>query len=139
MNITLTQIVKSNPEETKPLVLDPNDISIQHTLKTGTRIVKRHPVRIEYVVKETKEQISDIIEKAYEQEDAQPQYDFNRDLSILIKLSDTKAVQIEYTSEEYDSFYYTDRFLVIVKDNIIIREMAISKIIAVSYNKKEEK
>lgn len=136
--ITLTQIIKSNPEETKPLVVDPNDISIRHTVKNGTCIVKRYPVMREYIVKETKNQISDMIEKAYEQEDAQPQYDFNRDLLILMKLSDTKAVHIEYTSDEYDSFYYTDRFLVIVKDGIIIREMAISKIIAVSYNKKEE-
>lgn len=134
MIITLTQIVKSNPEETKPLVVDPNDISIQHTLKTGTRIVKRRPVRIEYVVKETKEQISDIIEKAYEQEDAQPQYDFNRNLSILIKLLDTKSAQIDYTSDEYDYVYYNDKFLVIVKDNIIIREISISKIIDIKYD-----
>ena len=137
--ITLTQIIKSNPEETKPLVVDPNDISIRHTLKNGTCIVKRRPVRIEYVVKETKEQISDIIEKAYEQEDAQPQYDFNRDLSIAVKITDTKAGELEYESDEYDYVYYTDKFLVIVKDNTIIREISIGKIIDVAYDKKEEK
>ena len=137
--ITLTQIVKNNPEETKPLVLDPIDISIRHTLKNGTCIVKRYPVRREYVVKETKDQISDMIEKAYEQEDAQPQYDFNRDLSIAVKITDTKAGELEYEADEYDYVYYNDSFLVIVKDNIIIREISIGKIIDVAYDKKEEK
>lgn len=137
--ITLTQIVKNNPEETKPLVVDPNDISIQHTLKNGTRIVKKRPVRIEYVVKETKEQISDMIEKMYEQVDAEPQYDFNRDLSIDIKLTDDKVAEIKYKADEYDYTKYNDKFLLIVKDNIIIREVAISRIIDVKYDVKEEK
>lgn len=137
--ITLTQIVKNNPDETKPLVVDPNDISIQHTLKNGTRIVKKRPVRIEYVVKETKEQISDMIEKMYEQVDAEPQYDFNRDLLIDIKLTDDKVAEIKYKADEYDYTKYNDKFLLIVKDNIIIREVAISRIIDVKYDVKEEK
>ena len=138
--ITLTQIVKNKPEEvTKPLVIDPNDLSVRRTLKNGTRIAKVRPIYIEYVVKETKEEISDMIEKMYEQEDAQPQYDFNRDISIAIKITDTKAGEIEYESNEYDYFYYNNKFLVIVKDNIIIREISIGKIIDISYNKKEEK
>lgn len=135
--ITLTQIVKNNPEETKPLVVDPEDINV-YSRKDKTYIKKHYPVLREYMVKENENEINDMIENAYAKSQP-PQYDFNRDLSILIKLSDTKAVQIDYTSDEYDSFYYTDRFLVIVKDNIIIREIAIGKIIAISYNKKEEK
>ena len=137
--ITLTQIIKNNPEEVKPLVVDPNDISIQHTLKNGTRIVKKRPVRIEYVVKETKEQISDMIEKMYEQVDAEPQYDFNRNLTIDIKLTDDKVAEIKYKVDEYDYTKYNDKFLVIVKDNIIIREVAISRIIDVKYDVKEGK
>lgn len=138
-SIILTQIVKNNPEETKPLVVDPNDISVQRTVKNGTRIVKRSPVRIEYVVKETKEQISDKIEKMYEQVDAEPQYDFNRDLTIDIKLTDNKIAEIKYKADEYDYTKYNTKFLLIVKDNIIIREVAISRIIDVKYDDKEEK
>lgn len=135
-SITLTQIVKTKPEETKPLVVDIDTISVSHSLKNGTRIVKHLPVRREYVVKETKDQINDMIEHAYAQ-DIPPQYDYNKDLSILIKVTDDKALEIKYKSDEYDYNYYTNNFLVIVKDNIIIREISINKIIDVCYNNKE--
>ena len=142
-NIILTQIVKTKPEEvTKPLEVSPDDISILSASKTGTYIIKRDPVRREYVVKETKDEINDMIENAYAEYDAEsqpPQYDFNRDLSIMIKITDTKAVEIAYKSDEYDSFYYNDRFLVIIKDNVVIREISIGKIIDISYIKNDEK
>lgn len=122
--ITLTQITKSNPEETKPLVVDPHDISV-YSSKGKTYIKKRYPISREYIVKETKDEVMDMIEKVYEQEDAQPQYDFSRDLLITIKLTDTNVRKLDYESDEYDYVYYTDKFLVIVKDNIIIREISV--------------
>lgn len=141
-NIILTQIVKTKPEEvTKPLEINPDDISILSASKTGTYIIKRYPVRREYIVKETKDEINDMIENAYAEHEAEfqpPQYDFNRDLSIMIKITDNKAVEIAYKSDEYDSFYYNDRFLVIIKDNVVIREISIGKIIDISYIKNDE-
>lgn len=136
-NITLTQIVKNNPEETKQIVLNPEDISV-YSKKGKTIIKKYYPTRKEYIVKETEDEINDMIENAYT-ESQPPQYDFNRDLSITIKITDTKYKEIEYSSDEYDYIYYNDNFLVIIKDNIVIREISIGKIIFVSYNKKEEK
>ena len=135
-NITLTQIVKNNPKETKQIELNPEDISI-YSKKGKTFITKHYPTRREYIVKETEDEIKDMIENAYTE--SQPQYDFNRDLSITIKITDTKYKEIEYSSDEYDYIYYNDNFLVIIKDNIVIREISIGKIIFVSYNKKQEK
>ena len=136
--ITLTQIIKNNPEETKPLVVDANNISVLRREKGGTCIVKRRPVRREYIVKETEDEINDMIENVYNQEFVEPQYDFDRDLSIVIKVTDVKAAELEYCYDEYDYTYLTDDFLVIVKDNIIIRQISIGKIIDIAYNKKEE-
>lgn len=136
-NITLTQIVKNNPEETKPLVVNTDDISV-YSRKGKTYVKKRYPVTREYIVKETEDEINDMIENVYNQEYVEPQYDFSRDLSIAIKITDTKAGEIEYKSNEYDYTYYTDYFLVIIKDNIIIREISINKIIDIVYNNKEE-
>lgn len=143
-NIILTQIVKTKPElVTKPLEVNPDDISILSSSKTGTCILKRRPVSREYVVKETKDEINDMMENVYaeyETESQPPHYDLNRDLSIMIKMTDTKAVEIAYKSDEYDNFYYDNygRFLVIIKDNVIIREISIGKIIDVSYIKNDE-
>nr|DAP72518.1 MAG TPA: Flagellar and Swarming motility protein [Caudoviricetes sp.] len=140
-NIILTQIVKTKPEEvTKPLEVNPDDISIRS--KNGkTYVTKHHPIERRYIVKETEEEIKDIIENAYaeyKEESQPPHYDFNRDLSIMIKITDTKAVEIAYKSDEYDSFYYNNRFLVIIKDNVVIREISIGKIIDISYIKNDE-
>ena len=144
-SIILTQIIKTKPElVTKPLEINPDDITILSSSKTGTCILKRFPVSREYVVKETKDEINDMIEDAYAEYEAEsqpPHYDFSRDLSIMIKMTDTKAVEIAYKSDEYDSFYYDNygRFLVIIKDNVVIREISIGKIIDVSYIKNDEK
>lgn len=137
-SITLTQIIKSKPEETKPLVVDANDIGVLRREKGGTCIVKRRPVRREYIVKETEDEINDMIEKIYNQEHVEPQYDFDRDLSITVKLTDDRYGKIQYKSNGYDYTYFTDDFLVIVKDNIIIKQISIGKIIDISYNKKDE-
>lgn len=134
--ITLTQIIKTNPEETKPLVLDADEISI-YSRKGKTYVKKHYPVVREYIVKETEDDIKDMIENVYTKSQP-PQYDFSRDLSIAIKITDTKAGEIEYKSNEYDYTYYNDKFLVIVKDNIIIRQISIGKIIDIAYNNKEE-
>lgn len=136
-NITLTQIVKNNPEETKQIVVNPEDISV-YSRKGKTFIKKYYPTKREYIVKETEDEINNMIENAYA-ESQPPQYDFNRDLSITIKITDTEYKEIEYSSDEYDYIYYNDKFLVIIKDNIVIREISIGKIIFISYNKKEEK
>lgn len=128
-NITLTQIIKSNPEETKPLIVDPNEIAVW-TRDGVTHIQKQFPRR-EYIVKETEDEIYDMIE------DAQPQYDYKKDLSITIKLTYDRYGKIQYKSNEYDYTYFTDDFLVILKDNIIIRQISIDKIIDIAYNKKE--
>ena len=140
-SITLTQIVKTKPEEvTKPLVVNPDDIFIRS--KNGkTCVIKRRPVERKYIVKETEDEIKDMIENAYveyEAESQPPHYDFSRDLSIMIKITDTKAVEISYKSDEYDSFYYNNTFLVIIKNNIVIREISIGKIIDISYIKNDE-
>ena len=137
-SITLTQIVKNNPEETKPLVVEADNISVLRREKGRTYIVKRLPVRREYIVKETEDEINDMIENIYNQEYVEPQYDFDRDLSITIKLTDDRYGKIQYKSNEYDYTYFTDDFLVIVKDNIIIKQISIGKIIDISYNKKEK-
>lgn len=137
-SITLTQIVKRNPEETKPLVVDPNSICVLRREKGGTCIVKYHPVRRQYVVKETEDEINDMIENVYNQEYVEAKHDFNRDLSISIILTSDRYGKIQYKSNEYDYTYFTDDFLVIVKDNIIIKQISIGKIIDISYNKKEE-
>ena len=142
-NIILTQIVKTKPEEvTKPLVVNPDDISILSSSKTGTCILKRRPVSRDYVVKETKDEINDMIENAYAEYEAEsqpPHYDFDRDLSIAIKLTDDRYGKIQYKSNEYDYTYFTNDFLAIVKDNIIIRQLSIGKIIDISYIKNDEK
>ena len=142
ITLTLTQIVKAKPEEeTKPLVVNGNDISIRS--KNGkTYVTKHHPVERRYIVKESEDEIKDMIENAYAEHKAEsqpPHYDFSRDLSILVKITDDIVIEIEYDSDEYDSFYYNNTFLVIIKDNIVIREISKGKIISVSYNKKEEK
>lgn len=143
-NIILTQIVKTKPElVTKPLEVNPDDISILSASKNGTCILKRRPVSREYVVKETKDEINDMMENVYAEYEAEcqpPHYDFSRDLSIMIKMTDTKAVEISYKSDEYDSFYYDNygRFLVIIKDNVVIREISIGKIIDISYINNDE-
>ena len=128
--ITLTQIVKNNPEETKPLVVNPNEIAVW-TRDGITHIQKQFPRR-EYIVEETEDEIYDMIE------DAQPQYDFDRNLSITIKLTYDRYGKIQYGPNGYDYTYFTDEFLVVVKDNIIIKQISIHKIIDISYNKKEE-
>ncbi len=135
--ITLTQIIKSNPEETKPLVVDVDAISVS-SRKGKTYVTKCYPVRREYIVKETEDEINDMIENVYNQEYVEPQYDFDRDLSIAIKLTDDRYGKIQYKSNEYDYTYFTNDFLAIVKDNIIIRQLSIGKIIDISYNKKEK-
>lgn len=140
MNITLTQIVKTKPEEeTKPLVLDASDITI-FSRKGKTYVKKHYPVSREYIVKETEDEINDMIENAYSKEHQyiEPQYDFNRDLSITVKLTYDRYGKIQYGSNGYDYTYFTDDFLVVVKDNIIIKQISIHKIIDISYNKKEE-
>lgn len=137
--ITLTQIVKNNPEETKPLVVDANDIGVLRREIGKTYIVKRRPVRREYVVKESADEINDMIENIYNQENIEPKYDFGRDLSISIILTSDRYGKIKYKSNEYDYIRFTDDFLLIVKDNIIIKQISIGKIIDISYNKKEEK
>lgn len=136
-NITLTQIVKNNPEETRQIIFDPEDISMR-SIRGKTHVTKHYPITREYIVKETEDEINDMIENAY-RDSQPPQYDFNRDLSITIKLTDTEYKEIEYSSDEYDYNYYDDNFLVIIKDNIVIREISIGKIICVSYNNKEQK
>lgn len=136
-NITLTQIVKNNPEETRQIVLNPEDIYV-HSIRGKTIVKKSYPIPREYIVKETEDEINDMIENAY-RDSQEPQYDFNRDLSITIKLTDTEYKEIEYSSDEYDYIYYDDKFLVIIKDNIVLREISIGKIICVSYNNKEQK
>lgn len=140
-NIILTQIVKTKPElVTKPLEVDPDDIRIR-SKNDKTYVTKFHPVERRYIVKETEEEIKDMIENAYDEYEAEsqpPHYDFSRDLSIMIKMTDTKAVEIVYKSDEYDSFYYNNIFLVIIKDNVVIREISIGKIIDVSYIKNDE-
>lgn len=136
-NITLTQIVKNNPEETRQIVLNPEDIYVR-SIRGKTIVKKSYPIPREYIVKETEDEINDMIENAYS-DSQQPQYDFNRDLSITIKLTDTEYKEIEYSSDEYDYIYYDDKFLVIIKDNIVLREISIGKIICVSYNNKEQK
>lgn len=135
--ITLTQIVKNNPEETKPLVVDADDISI-YSRKGKTYVKKHYPVTREYIVKETEDKIKDMIENVYTKSQP-PQYDFSRDLLIGIKVTDDRARDIMFKSDEYDYTYYTDDFLVIVKDGIIIRELSINKIIDIRYYNKEEK
>ena len=80
-----------------------------------------------------------MIENIYNQEHIEPKYDFNRDLSISIILTSDRYAKIHYKSNEYDYTYFTDDFLVIVKDNIIIKQISIGKIIDIAYNKKEEK
>lgn len=137
-NITLTQIVKNNPEETRQIVLNPKDILYVRSMRGKTIVKKSYPTSREYIVKETEDEVKDMIENAYS-DSQQPQYDFNRDLSITIKLTDTEYKEIEYSSDEYDYIYYDDKFLVIIKDNIVLREISIGKIICVSYNKKEQK
>lgn len=142
-NIILTQIVKTKPElVTKPLEVNPDDIRIR-SKNDKTYVTKFHPVERRYIVKETEEEIKDMIENAYDEYEAEsqpPHYDFSRDLSIMIKMTDTKAVEIVYKSDEYDRFYYDNygRFLVIIKDNVVIREISIGKIIDVSYIKNDE-
>lgn len=135
--ITLTQIIKTNPEETKPLVVDADDISI-YSRKGKTYVKKHYPVTREYIVKETEDKIKDMIENVYTKSQP-PQYDFSRDLLIGIKVTDDRARDIMFKSDEYDYTYYTDDFLVIVKDGIIIRELSINKIIDIRYYNKEEK
>lgn len=129
-NITLTQIIKNNPEETKPLVVNANEIAVW--TKNGLTYIQKQFPRRNYIVKETEDEIYDMIE------DAQPQYDFDRNLSITIKLTYDRYGKIQYGPNGYDYTYFTDDFLVVVKDNVIIKQISIAKIIDISYNKKEK-
>ena len=131
MNITLTQIVKTKPEEeTKPLIVNPNEIAVW--TRDGITYIQKQFPRRNYVVKETEDEIYDMIEAA------QPQYDYDRELCIAIQITYDRLRDIKYKSNEYDYTYYDDDFLVIVKDNIIIREIPIDKIIDIRYYNKEE-
>lgn len=63
-----------------------------------------------------------------------PVYKNNKDVIITIKMTDSETIRILFRKDDYDYIYRRDnRFMMIVKNNVIVREINWGRIIDILY------
>lgn len=128
--IKLTQIVPGTGAKTTLRVRPGGLYSIKNKRGGGSTI--EYNGRF-YDVVETKEEIECIILEKTEEE-RNPVYKNNKDVIITIKMTDSETMTILFRKDDYDYIDYRDnKFIIIIKDNVIVRKINSSRIIDILY------
>lgn len=128
--IDLTELVKRTGAK-RTLTIIPKEIhSIKDRSEGGSTI--EYSGRFIDVV-ESKQEIEEIINE-YNAKESLPVYKNNKDVIITIKMTDSETIRILFRKDDYDYIYRRDnRFMMIVKNNVIVREINWGRIIDILY------
>lgn len=128
--IDLTELVKRTGAK-RTLTIIPEELySIKDRSEGGSTI--EYNGRFIDVV-ESKQEIEEIINE-YNAERSLPVYKNNKDVIITIKMTDSETIRILFRKDDYDYIYRRDNgFMMIVKNNVIIREINWGRIIDILY------
>ncbi len=128
--IDLTELVKRTGAK-RTLTIIPEELhSIKDRIEGGSTL--EYNGRFIDVV-ESKQEIEEIINE-YNAERNLPVYKNNKDVIITIKMTDSETIRILFRKDDYDYIYRRDnRFMMIVKNNVIVREINWGRIIDILY------
>lgn len=128
--IDLTEIVKRTGAKRTLTIIVKELHSIKDRSEGGSTI--EYSGRFIDVV-ESKQEIEEIINE-YNAERSLPVYKNNKDVIITIKMTDSETIRILFRKDDYDYIYRRDnRFMMIVKNNVIVREINWRRIIDILY------
>lgn len=128
--IKLTQLVPETGAK-RTLKLWVEDI---HSIKDKSEGGSTLKYRGRYIdVLESKKEIGDIISEASNKE-RNPVYKNNKDVIFTVKMTDSETGSILFRKDDYDYIIRNnDNFIIIVKDNVIVREINWNRIIDILY------
>ena len=130
MIIDLTEMVKRTGAKRTLSVISEEIHSIKNKKGGGSTI--EYDGRFIDVL-ETKEEIEDIINDC-NAEQGIPVYKNNKDVIITIKMTDSETITILFRKDDYDYIYRrSNGFMMIVKNNVIVREIDWGRIIDILY------
>ena len=130
MIIDLTELVKRTGAK-RTLSVIPKEIHSIKNKNGGGSTIEYNGRFID--VLETKEEIEEIINEC-NAEQGLPVYKNNKDVIITIKMTDSETMTILFRKDDYDYIYRrSNGFMMIVKNNVIVREIDWGRIIDILY------